>query len=188
MQVSNVKYYPNYNWDDYTKLPGLSFSFLKNDGASIEETPGMRLGKLVHTYLLKPKEYNWENAEMVIPIAKVLMRYNLTTAMVPECGITADFEHEGLIMHWRGMPDLHRVGALVSDFKILAGDLSGYLKRLLYEEQLRGYGLPIRAPLGLIIGFNKKSQRVQTHVVKPDPRWWIYKIKQYGKPQPICQP
>lgn len=179
--VKNVKYHPNIEWEDYLNLPGYSFSYLKNDGAAINVGDGIRIGKAVHTYLLKPKEYNWEHADIVIPIARRLKDFYIP-GMEVECGITAEFHYDGLFMPYRGMPDEHMKKRLVIDYKIINGDLGGYVKNFKYDEQLRGYMMPPECPLALIIAYNKKTKAVQTEIIKPDPRWWIYKIKQYGKP------
>lgn len=187
MQVLNVKFH-EVDWDHYCTLPGKSFSWLKNEGTVIPESEGIRIGKLTHTYVLKPKEYNYEQADIVIPIARELVRFFpplLLNRMTSEMGVTAIFETEGLAMDWRGMIDLHLYGQLVVDFKIIAGDLKHYIETFKYDHQIIGYGLPVRAPYRLIIAFNKKTKRIQTHQVQLDLRWWQYKVKQYGKPYSI---
>lgn len=181
MQVLNVKFHEDIAWDDYKVMPGKSFSWLKSEGEPIPESPGMHIGKLVHTYLLKPKEYNFEEADIVIPIARELIKLNLP-AMKLEVGVTATFLVEGLKMEWRGMPDAHLFKHVVVDYKVLAGDLDAYNKRFMYPEQLRGYMLPVEAPIGIIIAWNKKTKKVQTHTIGQDVRWWSYKVKQYGIP------
>lgn len=184
MLVSNVKFHEGINWDQYKVLPGISFSWLKTEGQPIPESEGMHIGKLVHTYLLKPKEYNFEHAEIVIPIASKLISFGGESfrLMKPELGITATFCVEGLYFNWRGMPDNHIFRQIVVDYKIIAGDLKGYVDKFKYDEQLRGYMLPVEAPIGLIIAYNKKTKNIQTHSIGQDVRWWSYKVKQYGKP------
>lgn len=164
-------------------MPGKSFSGLKSNGVPIPESEGMRLGKLVHTYLLKPKEYTWEQPEVVVPIARKMVSV-IGTALIPvleaECAITAKFVHEDITLDWKGMPDLHLKKVIVIDFKVIAGDLKSYIKTFGYDNQLIGYGAPIEAANRLIVAFNKKTQAVQTEFISYDPRWWQYQIKKYG--------
>lgn len=184
MQINNVQYHPDIPWEDYLKLPGYSFSGLKNQGVDILPSEGIAIGKLVHTYLLKPKEYNYERHEIVIPIARELVKYynSIIRFAEVEVGVTSNFCVDGLCMPHKGLADMAIRKHLIVDYKILAGDLQYYLKTFLYAEQLRGYMLPFEAPIGLIIAYNKRTKKVQREVIGQDPRWWIYKIKQYGKP------
>lgn len=186
MKVTNVNYYPNIPWEDYCKLPGKSFSWLKNEGKEIANTEGIHIGKLVHTYLLKPNEYNYEMPDVVIPIARELIKFYKEIVYVSqvEIGMTANFIYEGLIMPYKGMADMLIKKYIVVDFKVLAGDLDWYIKNYHYEEQLRGYMLPGQAPIGMIIAFNKKTKQPQLRVVDQNIGWWVYKIKQYGT---VCQ-
>ena len=185
MQIRNVKFYKNIDWETYINMPGKSFSWLKNEGAGIGESEGIRIGKLVHTYLLKPTEYNYEQADIVIPIARVLVEHYNTIIKWAECetGATADFIVDGLLMPYRGMADMNIFKHLVVDFKVLGNDLKYAMERFMYKDQIRGYMLPFEAPLGLIIAYNKKTKKVQTESVGQDIRWWTYKVKQYGN---IC--
>ncbi len=186
MNVSQVKFYPELPWDDYLKTPGWSFSGIKNDGRvePMLESEGMRIGKLVHTYLLKPELYDYNDAGIVVPIARELNRkcgYGLIRNLEKECAVTARFEFEGLYMDYKGLIDTHLKKIIVIDFKVLAGDLDGYIARFHYDHQLIGYGAPVEAKQRLIIAFNKKTKLVQTKFISYDPRWWQYQIKKYGK-------
>lgn len=183
MTASNIKFFPDLNWDSYCKTEGYSFSWLKNEGAPLEVTNGIKIGKLIHTYLLKPAEYDWSEPEIIMPIAKKLIDFKIqVNNSLTECAMTCDLEHEGLTMKWKGMADDLIKKLLVIDYKVIAGDLDRYIKMFFYDHQIRGYMFPPECPDGLIIAFNKKIGKVQTAWVKPDPRWWIYKIKQYGQP------
>jgi hypothetical protein len=163
--------------------PGKSFSGIK--GNVIEETEGMRIGKHVHTYLLKPSEYNWEMADVVVPIAKRFVEFlgvHVIRMLDVECAVTADMTWEGLTMKYKGLMDMHLKDVIIIDFKILAGDLNAAIKHFLYDQQLIGYGAPINAKKRLIISYNKKTKLIQTAFIEYDPRWWQYQIKRYGVP------
>lgn len=183
--VQNVKLHPNILWEDYLKLPGKSFSGLKNAGAEIPESEGIRIGRLVHSYLLKPKEYTWEMADVVVPIARELMSFikpELMLMMRMECGVTCNFVHEGLSMLYKGLLDAHIPKVLLVDFKVLGSDLDNAIKFFRYDEQVRGYALPIEVDTRMIISFNKKTRMVQSKCITYDPRWWCYQVKRWGLP------
>lgn len=184
MQVLDVRYYKDIPWEDYLALPGKSFSGIKNEGVDIGYSTGIKIGKLVHTYLLKPKEYNYEESDIVIPIARALVSvYNsIIKHAEVEIAATSKFVLEGLMMPHKGLADMAIRRHLVLDFKILAGDLKPYLERFKYPDQVRGYMLPFEAPLGLIVAFNKKTKQVQMEPVGQNITWWAHQIKKYGTP------
>ena len=70
MQILNTQYYHNLDFEDYLKMPGTSYSSIK--GFEGEPTEGMKLGSRVHAYLNEPKEYDWQQVDIVIPIATAL--------------------------------------------------------------------------------------------------------------------
>ncbi len=175
----NITFHTDCDWDTYLQLPGVSFSGLKDKPFTGNE--GSNLGKRVHNYLLKPKEYDWADPEAVIPIARKLVQIGAWNLMIPECGITCTLQVDGFQLAWRGMPDLHLVRKLVVDFKIIAGSLETYAKQFNYDEQLRGYMLPCAAPLGLIIAYNKRLKAVETRMIKPNGLWWDNIVKTKGE-------
>lgn len=182
MQVCNVKYHPDLSWEQYLQLPGLSFSSLKEFTGP--ETYGMHIGKLVHRYVLKPKEYNYEEADVVMPIAAELIKfvgYDILRQAICECPMTADFCSQGFVFNWRGIPDFQIPKVIVVDFKIIAGGtLRGYIERFKYDGQLRGYMMPVRAELGLIIAYNRAKRRVELEPIKPDNDFWRDVTIRYG--------
>lgn len=185
LTIQNVKLYPEIEWDNYCSLKGKSFSGIKHSGVDIPETMGIKIGKLVHSYLLKPKEYTWEMSEVVVPIARTLMSFvkpELMLMMKMECGVTADFIHEGMTMPYKGLLDAHIAKLLLIDFKVLSGDLDNAVKFFRYDEQTRGYALPIETDTIMIISYNKKTKQVQHKFISYDPRWWCYQVKRYGTP------
>lgn len=174
MEVTNVIFYDEMPWESYIALPGLSFSGLKDFKADPNST-GIRIGSLVHKYTLKPKEYNYEHADVVIPISRELIKF-ITPALLQrakcECPITADLIFNGFILKWRGMPDMFLINSLVIDLKVIEGDLEAYCAYFNYPNQLRGYMKPVGASMGLIIAWSKKKKKVQTKIILPDDSWW----------------
>lgn len=173
MLVTNIQHHPELNWNQYQQLPGLSFSSLREE--EIKENEGMRIGTLVHKYLLKPSDYDFESAGIVVPIARELIKIvgtGLIKTMVAECPMTADFIYEDFVLPWRGIPDLKINRLLVIDFKVISGSLKNYRKYFNVDNQLRGYMLPNYTNDGLIIAYNKKIKAVEMEMIHQDTRWW----------------
>lgn len=167
LTVQDVKIH-DCNWEDYLRLPGISFSGLKEKP---EMNEGIRIGSLVHKYILKPSEYNYESPEIVRPIANALINFvghSLINQMVCEKGVTAKFVIDQIVLLWKGMPDMFFINNIIIDFKIISGDLDLYVNRFRYKDQLRGYMFPLNCLKGLIIAYNKKKKRVETYFVELD--------------------
>lgn len=175
LQVTDRKFHNCESREDYLKLPGISFSQLKNK--TFVETEGMKIGTLVHKYLLKPKEYNYEQHEIVIPVANALINkigWTILNNALCEVPVTAKFTFQGKVFEWKGIPDIPILDTIVIDIKVIKGKLHNYLKLFNYPNQLRGYMKGFNAPIGLIVSGNrtKKPVEVETHIVHPDDAWW----------------
>jgi hypothetical protein len=80
------------------------------------------------------------------------------------------------------MPDLHKRGLIVVDFKIIkGGSLREYVKTFGYDNQIRGYMLPVNAPAGLIVAYNRAKRIVETQLVGQNHSYWDYIVKQKGE-------
>lgn len=184
MKIENVKQYDDLSFEDYLQIPRISFSSLKDSPITVE-TPGIRIGSLVHRYLLSPQLYNYEEADVVIPIASALVGFvgrACLKGMICEKPMTADFVYEGFSLPWKGVPDMKYPEVIVVDFKVIAGDLEHYCDRFDYPEQIRGYMLPNNVDVGLIIAYNRKRKIVQTKTVYKDTKWWAIKVMSHGQP------
>lgn len=173
MIVENVIVHDDLTFEDYLKIPLISFSSLKE--APVKESEGMRIGSLVHRYLLAPHLYKYEHADIVIPIASALINWvgrDVLRLMVCEKPTTADFVHDGFRLPWKGVPDMRIDQVVVADFKVLNGNLKQYCERFNYPDQLRGYMLPFQVDLGLIIAYNRKAKRVEIEPVHKDATFW----------------
>ena len=181
MQVTNTIYYSDQDFADYLKLPGTSFSSLKGE---IPVSAGMALGSRIHAYLNEPGKYDWRDAEMVLPIAKVLRSHvgDAFQYLQKEVAFTSIFEHNGMELKYKGRADLLKAGRIVIDFKILAGSLGAAIERFGYDKQLSGYCLGTGSPLGLIIAYNKSSRKVEVKTVKPSCDFWEYQTVRLGEP------
>lgn len=182
IKITNTQLHPDISWDDYLKLDGTSFSGMKGFAGKI--TYGMRIGSLVHTYLLKPKEYNYEEYDIVRPLASKLVDYvgmDIIKAAIAEVPMTSNFELEDFRFKWKGIPDLKMPGVVTIDFKIIKGDLEYLCNRFNYPEQIRGYMLPDNTDLGLIIAIDRDSKRVTVKPINKDQRWWQNTILSRGE-------
>jgi hypothetical protein len=108
MQVKNIQLYKGIDFDSYQAKEGHSYSSIKNsDTEPFKQTYKMQLGTEVHNYLLEPTTYKHERRELIEPIARAA--YDVIGSVLPfldtELSVTADFEHEGFIMPYRGRVD-----------------------------------------------------------------------------------
>jgi hypothetical protein len=183
MIIENVIVHHGISFEDYLQIPRISFSSLKD--APVNESVGMRIGSLVHRYLLKPKSYRYEEADIVIPISQALVSFvgrELIQFMIAEVPVTADFIWEGFRLRWKGVPDLRYAQVVVVDFKVIKeGTLKGYCDRFGYREQIRGYMMPFGVDLGLIIAYNRKTKKVEIEAVDKSSLWWQAVTMSHGE-------
>lgn len=181
MTISNIKYYYDLPFEDYLKLPGTSFSMLK--GGDITETAAMQLGTRVHNFLNEPTKYDWQQAEIVRPIAAAIIGYigNAFHYLHKEVAFTCDMIHNGLVLQYRGRADMICIGKIVVDLKIIAGSIQASCDRFGHIDQVSGYCLGTTTPVGLIIAYNKSRKAVETKVIKPVPGFWEYQVVRLGR-------
>jgi len=185
MKVINQKLIQTCHFDDYIKLPGYSYSGIRSQGAVFEApTAKMNLGTKVHKYLLEPREYEYDDIEIVKPLAQaiaakvgVLMKYALT-----EVVITADFCHEGFVMPYKGRIDFLIPNRLIIDFKVSEMPIQKSVPYFGYDNQQSGYALGAKVPLALILSINPKTKFISIFNVQISPKWWEYQILQKGTP------
>lgn len=183
MIISDLKYYHNLDFDQYIALPGFSFSGFKGD---VPDSPGLRLGHMVHTYLLEPTRFDWNHSHMneVKRIAAAIRGKLgvLLPTMQKELSITANFHHNGLTLPYKGRIDLGVPGSLIIDLKILSGSLHSAIERFGYDHQLSGYCVATSTPIAMIVSFNKKIKDVESAIITPSKDWWQYRVLTHGIP------
>jgi hypothetical protein len=188
MQVKDLKYYSDLDFNEYLQIKGYSFSSLKmlESGQAITPSEGMKLGTRVHNFILEPKKYDWQDHAQVNMIAgKIRQIYEpFIRYMEPELAFTARFEHNGMYLNYKGRTDLIYKGKLIIDLKILSGKLETAVERFMYDKQLSGYALATGCPNAMIISYNKlnKYNLIETKVIHPNTDWWNYMIVKYGTP------
>lgn len=183
MTITNTIYYRDLDFADYLQMPGTSFSSLKGE---IPTSAGMQLGTRVHNYLFTPLAYDWQQAEIVRPIAAAIRNHPLLKDsfihLEKEIAFTCELHHNGMKLLYKGRADMLRIGRIVIDLKILAGSLESACERFGYPDQLSGYCLPTLCPLALIIAYNKSRKQVETKIIIPGVAFWQYQVVSRGVP------
>jgi hypothetical protein len=185
MQVTNIQLYKGIDFDSYQFKEGYSYSSIKNsDTEPFKATYKMQIGTEVHNYLLEPHTYKHERRELIVPIAQAA--YDVLGGVLPfvdtELSVTADFEHEGFTMPYRGRIDMVRCGKVVVDLKISEMPLAKSIQYFGYDKQLTGYCLATQCKVGIIIRVNPKTRHTERVVIKQDVAWWEQKVLELGIP------
>lgn len=183
MIVRNVRYYYDLPFEEYLTLPGVSYSSIK--GFNGEPSAGMRLGTRVHQYINEPGKYDWEDSDKV-RIISLMLRKVLGSAISlfkKEVSFTADFIHNGMILHYKGRADMIRIGKLIVDLKVLSGGLTPAIQRFGYDRQQSGYCLATGTPLAILVSYNKTKKITETRLINPDAEFWEYQTVRLGAPQ-----
>lgn len=182
MKVTQTKYYHNLPFEDYLTMPGTSYSSIK--GFEGEPTEGMKLGTRVHNYLNEPATYDWQQSDIVIPIATQLRAYlgEAYHYLDKEVAFHSTFVHNGMKMLYKGRADMMKAGRIIVDLKVLSGPLPAAITRFGYERQVSGYCLATGCNMGLILAWNKLKKRVETKMIRPDESFWAYQCVRLGEP------
>lgn len=181
MQITNRQLIENIG-QEYFSMPGVSFSSLKT--RPIAPTPGMKLGTLVHQYLLEPAQYDHSHREIVIPIADKL-RVMLPHFYLAKKEVTAfcTMEHGGFTLNFRGKIDLLIPNMAVVDLKIMdATDPMPSIMYFGYFDQLNGYMAAAGVPCGFIVAYMKKTREVKVVSVPSTHHFWEKTVLTHGKP------
>jgi hypothetical protein len=182
MQVTDTTYYNDMDFADYLAINGTSFSSLKD--MQITPTVNMQLGTRVHNFLLEPDKYDWQQTEIVRPMAAAIREVlgSALACMDKEIAFTCNMHHNGLVLPYKGRADLLKAGRIVIDLKILAGSIQPAVERFGYDRQISGYCLATGATVGLIVSYNKAKKKVETKLIKPSADFWEYTICERGMP------
>lgn len=182
MIVTNVRFYEDLSFDEYLKLPGYSNSSLK--GLNITETPAMRFGTNVHQILLEPAKV--ERHDQKERAAAKALKASAVGPIIkygkPELSVTADFEYEGFVFHWKGRIDLAFPDKMVIDFKVSKLDIKKSIDFFRYDRAVAGYCLAIKAPHAFILSVHPEKHSTQIEMVQPDYDFWKIKCLEYGVP------
>lgn len=187
MEVKNLRIHQNMPFEDYLNLEGTSYSTIRGAGVGIiSVTKKMELGKQVHAYLLTPKEYNYENHDLVFPIASALQKQlgSLVKYMQPELSFQADFCSNGFVMPYKGRADIPILFAgkykIVIDIKVSEMPLKKAIEYFRYDYQVSGYCIGLNAEAGMIISIHPKTKLITMANIPIDDQFWDYNVRQKG--------
>lgn len=181
-----MKVHPGISFEEYRALPGLSYSGIKN--GDFVPTKKMMLGTAVHNYILEPDKYNGANRDVVVPIARVILSQlgELSKHMQTELSVTCNMEYSGLSMQYKGRIDMIRPGRLLIDLKISEIPLGRSIDHFGYGDQLTGYCLATRTPVGIIIRVCPKTLKTEKAMIRQNPAFWERQVTKYGIPVNIA--
>jgi len=185
MQVKNVQYHRNMPFDEYLKLPGYSYSGIKNAGLPlITLTNKMRIGTAVHNYLFEPEKYDYKDFRLIKELA-YQVKLTLGDALIgleSEVGVTAEFYHEDFVMPYKGRVDLLRVDRVVIDLKVSEKPLSKTIPFFGYDRQLSGYSLATSARVQMILRICPVTAKTELKLIPISSEWWEKRVLKYGMP------
>lgn len=198
MQIRNVQVLAGIPFEDYLKMPGLSFSGVRSDGTIIEETEKMRFGSNVDAYLFEPQVYSGAQYKLVKPVAAVV-KEKLGTMLVTgarQVVITCKMTHRGVELDYKGRADLltgggvlvnngiitinKSLGVIVIDMKVSELPLLSAINFFGYNHQVNGYALPVGADVSVIVSVNPKTYKVSTQAIPTKADFWEKIVLQYG--------
>jgi hypothetical protein len=183
MNATAIKKYTSINFLDYLNFQGHSFSSLKNEGKKFEPTEKMKLGSAVDAALFTPENYDGSFKEVVMPLIYELKKNfgNALSLGNSQVSITANFEHEDLLMNWKGRPDLI-IGDLIVDLKVSELPIIKAIQYFRYDWQLTGYMAGSGCTRALICSIHPKTKKITMIPIPPVYDWWEYQIKKHGIP------
>jgi hypothetical protein len=171
------------DFDEYLQLPGLSYSDIKNDGKRITPTDRMRFGTLVDTYVFEPSKYNFEQYDLVRPVAAQVISDlgPLIKKGRRQLAVTCTMVHQGFYLYYRGRPDLE-AGGLTIDLKVSEMNILAAIQHFRYDRQVNGYAIPLGSRGSVIYSIHPKTCQVQKKAVANSVTWWEQIVLKYGKP------
>lgn len=171
-------------FEDYLKMPGLSYSGVKNGGAPIDPTEKMRFGSLVDAYLFEPHKYNGDMYDMVRPVA--LEAHRVLGAALRhgkrQVVVTCKMRCMGLVITYKGRVDLW-LQPIVIDFKVSDLPILDAINHFGYHHQLNGYAIPLQAQKSILISVGRKPpHKVQMMPIENSGIFWRQQIIKHGTP------
>lgn len=183
MIATEVQFYENISFEDYLKLPGISFSGIKAlERGTPAPSPKIKLGTDVHTYLLTPELYKHDNIRIIKPLALELKNTlgSLFKHLKKELSVTANFCHEGFKLAYKGRLDLCIPNRLVIDIKVTEEDIQKTIDYFGYTHQQSGYATGINARTILILAINPKTLKTRMVSLGLYQEWWNTQIVKRG--------
>lgn len=191
---SNVTRHENMRWQDYVKLPGYSFSYLKrasSGGTASYFTPTdkMRLGTISDAILMQQDEVDMKDP--LFPHARNIASALMSTWGAQIKSFQCQVSYSGTVtcgefgMEVKGRTDWELKNHAIIDLKITeATNLPELVKFMGYDNQQNNYCGLAALPTAYILAYNHKLKRCLPLLRLPyDPhsQWWKDKIiREYG--------
>lgn len=183
MKIFDTRIIEGVPFDDYLKLPGISYSTIKNNGTRIDPTNKMKFGSLVDAYIFEPHTYTGEYYNLVRPIAEKVVSVlgPLIKHGRRQIVVMCTMVYKGLYMYYKGRVDLE-AGGLVIDHKVSEMNILAAINHFGYNHQVNGYAIPLGSKGGLIFSVHPKTHAIQLQAIQNSLIWWQQQVLKYGKP------
>jgi len=188
IQFTNKKRYDNLPFDEYLKVGGYSYSFLKREYAgsvpAFNSTSKVELGKLVDAILTQPDDIDIYSPQLKTAekIATVLTDNFPVNQFEAQVSMTCDMEYIGLKMPFRGRLDWGLKDIAVIDLKVTAEkNLRQVINHMGYDNQLFGYCGAYGVKLGYILIYSSTSSQYDLiQMPLNGEQFWKEKILKFG--------
>ncbi len=190
INFTNKKRYNNVPFDEYLKVGGYSYSFLKREQqgsvAPFISTKKVELGKLVDAILTQP-----DDIDIYSPLLKIAEQ--ISNCLLDNFGdsikhfesqvsLTCDMEYSGLKMPFRGRLDWGLKDVAVIDLKVTAEkNLRNVINHMGYDNQLFGYCGAYSVKLGYILIYSSTTNKYDLiQMPLNGEQFWKEKILKFG--------
>lgn len=180
LRIIDVRIFEDVPFSDYLAFPGTSFSLAKGSGP-INPTEKMRLGSLVHCYLLEPAKYDGTNYKLVNAIASEVTRHigGLLKAGKRELTVTCTMVFGRQYLYYKGRVDLF-AGKMVIDLKVSELIALKAIQHFGYNNQLNGYAIPLNAVASVLFAVNPITFKTSMAPVPNSTKWWTETVQRLG--------
>lgn len=193
--ASNIVRYDNLPFDEYLKLPGYSFSFLRRERSGFAEdmapTDKIETGKLVEAIWCDPVSAKMDShlyqPAKAIAFALEQQFGDLLPHFKKQVSYTCLFTANGWSMPFRGRPDFELRKRAIIDLKVTSErKIAPLIEYMQYWDQQFGYALAAGCPKRYIMIYSRPNKEA-TLIPKPMPSpavndWWAEKIERFGWP------
>jgi len=188
INFTNRKRYDNIPFNDYLKVGGYSYSFLKRENAGsvapFMSTKKVELGKLVDAILTQPDDIDIYSPQLKTAekIATVLTNNFPIKHFESQVSLTCDMEYNGLKMPFRGRLDWGLKDIAVIDLKVTAeNNFRSVINHMGYDNQLFGYCGAYGARLGYILIYSSSTDKYDLiQMPLNGEQFWKEKIMKFG--------
>jgi hypothetical protein len=184
MKIFDIRIIEDISFDEYLRLPGLSYSAIKNGGTRTDPTDKMRFGSLVDAYLFEPQNYNGEQYHLVRPVAQaaIVKLGPLIKHGRRQLAVLCTMVYKGFYMYYKGRIDLEACN-LIIDFKVSEMDVIRAINHFGYNHQLNGYAIPLGSKGGLIFSIHPRApHNIQLQAIQNSLIWWQQQVLKHGRP------